>query len=84
MKVSYIMPGSVGTGFGASPEGIGADWKIWPEDVAEIVKMLAFDASENFSEPGGGSAFKTSATRVEEVNGANESAGSGEHLKKWY
>jgi hypothetical protein len=40
--------------------------------------------SENFSEPGGGSAFKTSATGVEEVSGANESAGFGEHLKKWY
>ncbi len=40
VRVSYIMPGSVATGFGGTPEGIGADWKLWPEDVAEIVKML--------------------------------------------
>jgi NAD(P)-dependent dehydrogenase (short-subunit alcohol dehydrogenase family) len=38
VRVSYIMPGSVATEF----SGIagGADWKIWPEDVAAIVKML--------------------------------------------
>jgi NADP-dependent 3-hydroxy acid dehydrogenase YdfG len=35
VKVCYIMPGSVNTGFSAdSPE---ADWKIASEDVAEIV-----------------------------------------------
>lgn len=49
VRVSYVMPGSVATGFGGGhdtqragadlrPEGL--DWKIWPEDVAEIVKML--------------------------------------------
>jgi NAD(P)-dependent dehydrogenase (short-subunit alcohol dehydrogenase family) len=43
VRVSYIMPGSVATEFGGShlgQSGAGADWKIWPEDVAEIVKML--------------------------------------------
>jgi len=42
VRVSYIMPGSVATGFGGSSvgHGSGEDWKIWPEDVAEIVKML--------------------------------------------
>jgi 3-oxoacyl-[acyl-carrier protein] reductase len=43
VRVSYIMPGSVATEFGGSNMGhsvTGADWKIWPEDVAEIVKML--------------------------------------------
>ena len=39
VKVSYIMPGSVATEFGGHPRD-GADWKIWPEDVAEIVQML--------------------------------------------
>ena len=43
VRVSYIMPGSVATDFGggqtASQSG-AMDWKIWPEDVAEIVKML--------------------------------------------
>ncbi len=36
MRVSYVMPGSVATGFGGH-ETVGADWRIWPEDVAEIV-----------------------------------------------
>lgn len=38
VRVSYIMPGSVDTEFGGS--GSGSDWKIWPEDVAGIVRML--------------------------------------------
>jgi len=39
VRVSTIMPGSVATGFGGH-EVEGADWKIWPQDVAEIVHML--------------------------------------------
>jgi len=39
VRVSYIMPGSVATEFGGHSRD-GADWKIWPEDVAEIVQML--------------------------------------------
>ncbi len=35
IRVSYIMPGSVATGFGRG--GDGADWKIAPEDVADVV-----------------------------------------------
>jgi 3-oxoacyl-[acyl-carrier protein] reductase len=38
VRVSYIMPGSVATGF--SGHSGGAEWKIWPEDVADIVRML--------------------------------------------
>jgi len=38
VRVSYIMPGSVNTEFGAVPSN--ADWKIAPQDVAEIVLML--------------------------------------------
>jgi 3-oxoacyl-[acyl-carrier protein] reductase len=43
VRVSYVMPGSVATGFGgrgteAQPEGL--DWRIWPEDIAEVVRML--------------------------------------------
>ena len=34
IRVSYIMPGSVATEFGA---GGGGDWKIAPEDIAELV-----------------------------------------------
>ena len=39
VRVSTVMPGSVATGFGGGQES-GQDWKIWPEDVAQIVKML--------------------------------------------
>lgn len=35
--VSYIMPGSVATQFSRSEEDAAADWKIQPEDVAELV-----------------------------------------------
>lgn len=37
LRVSSIMPGSVATEFGS---GGGADWKIAPEDVAEVVVTL--------------------------------------------
>ena len=37
IRVSYIMPGSVATEFGS---GGGDDWKIAPEDIAEIVMSL--------------------------------------------
>lgn len=36
VRVSYIMPGSVATHFGKE-EGSGPEWKIAPEDIAEIV-----------------------------------------------
>ena len=39
VKVSYIMPGSVATEFGHGTD-LGSDWKIWPEDIAEIVRTL--------------------------------------------
>jgi 3-oxoacyl-[acyl-carrier protein] reductase len=43
IRVSYIMPGSVATGFGG-PGGSGAaDWKVAPEDVADlVVELIAF------------------------------------------
>jgi len=39
IRVSCIMPGSVATGFsgGESPSGPSADWKLSPDDVAEVV-----------------------------------------------
>jgi 3-oxoacyl-[acyl-carrier protein] reductase len=37
VRVSYIMPGSVATHFSPSGPEKGADWKIAPEDIAEIV-----------------------------------------------
>jgi len=39
VRVSYVMPGSVATEFSGSAAS-GRDWKIWPEDIAEIVRML--------------------------------------------
>lgn len=38
VRVSYIMPGSVATEFNGA--GGGSDWKIWPEDIAETVRMV--------------------------------------------
>jgi NAD(P)-dependent dehydrogenase (short-subunit alcohol dehydrogenase family) len=37
IKVSYIMPGSVDTGFSGSEPKKKSEWKIAPEDVAQIV-----------------------------------------------
>jgi 3-oxoacyl-[acyl-carrier protein] reductase len=42
IRVSYVMPGSVATGFarGASPSGPADDWKLGPADVAQVVVDL--------------------------------------------
>jgi NAD(P)-dependent dehydrogenase (short-subunit alcohol dehydrogenase family) len=40
IRVSCIMPGSVATGFSGRAENAGADWKIAPEDVADLVLGL--------------------------------------------
>ncbi len=40
IRVSYVLPGSVGTEFGGSQAGAGADWKLAPEDVARVVVDL--------------------------------------------
>ncbi len=42
IRVSYIMPGSVATGFarGTSPSGPAEDWKLTPDDVAQVVVDL--------------------------------------------
>src|SRR5579884_1236896 len=37
VRVSYVMPGSVDTDFGS---GGGSDWKVAPQDIAEIVMTL--------------------------------------------
>jgi short-subunit dehydrogenase len=40
IKVSYVMPGSVNTGFGRHAAGEEASWKLAPEDVAQVVMDL--------------------------------------------
>jgi NAD(P)-dependent dehydrogenase (short-subunit alcohol dehydrogenase family) len=40
VRVSYVMPGSVSTAFSSGDETKGADWKIAPEEVAEVVLNL--------------------------------------------
>src|SRR3954465_12057143 len=40
IRVSCVMPGSVATGFAAGDESRGADWKIAPEDIGELVVSL--------------------------------------------
>jgi 3-oxoacyl-[acyl-carrier protein] reductase len=38
--VTYVMPGSVATGFSNNEETKGADWKIAADDVAGVVLGL--------------------------------------------
>jgi 3-oxoacyl-[acyl-carrier protein] reductase len=40
IRVTYVMPGSVATGFAGSDEGSGSDWKISPDEVADVVLNL--------------------------------------------
>jgi 3-oxoacyl-[acyl-carrier protein] reductase len=40
IRVSYVLPGSVATGFNNRSETDGADWKTSPEDVAAVVMGL--------------------------------------------
>ena len=37
IRVSYVMPGSVATGFSSGDETKGADWKSSPDDIANAV-----------------------------------------------
>jgi len=40
IRVSYVMPGSVATAFSSGDESRGADWKIAPDEVAEVIVNL--------------------------------------------
>ena len=40
IRVSYVMPGSVATGFMGGDESRGADWKVSADEVAEVVLNL--------------------------------------------
>ena len=40
IRVSYVMPGSVATAFSSGDETKGVDWKIAPDEVAEVVVNL--------------------------------------------
>jgi len=40
VRVSTVMPGSVATEFGGSASTAGSEWKIAPEDIAEVVSVL--------------------------------------------
>jgi len=40
IRVSYVMPGSVATGFSSGDASKGVDWKIAPDEVAEVVVNL--------------------------------------------
>jgi NADP-dependent 3-hydroxy acid dehydrogenase YdfG len=45
IRVSYIMPGSVSTGFSGRGDAGSADWKIAPEDIADlVVELVTFPA----------------------------------------
>lgn len=40
IRVTYVLPGSVATGFSGRESGAGADWKLLPEDVARAIVDL--------------------------------------------
>jgi 3-oxoacyl-[acyl-carrier protein] reductase len=40
IRVSTVMPGSVRTGFSRGGDGAGMDWKLAPEDVAQVIVDL--------------------------------------------
>jgi NAD(P)-dependent dehydrogenase (short-subunit alcohol dehydrogenase family) len=40
IRVSYVLPGSVATGFSGRAQSAGADWKLQPEDVATVILDL--------------------------------------------
>jgi 3-oxoacyl-[acyl-carrier protein] reductase len=40
IRVSYVLPGSVATAFSSGDEAKGADWKIAPEEVADVIVNL--------------------------------------------
>ena len=58
IRVSYVMPGSVATGFCGGDERRGADWKIAPEDVADVVLEPAAARSAQPAEPRRAAAVK--------------------------
>src|SRR5262249_11875471 len=39
IRVSYVMPGSVATGFSSGDPAKGADWKIAPEGFADVASI---------------------------------------------
>ncbi len=40
IRVSVVMPGSVRTGFSGAGDGAGTDWKLTPDDVAQVIVDL--------------------------------------------
>ena len=40
IRVSTVCPGSVRTGFAGAAAGAGTEWKLAPEDVAQVVMDL--------------------------------------------
>ena len=47
IRVAYVMPGSVSTAFSSGDASKGADWKIAPEEVAEVVLNLVHHPSRS-------------------------------------
>jgi 3-oxoacyl-[acyl-carrier protein] reductase len=47
IRVSYVLPGSVATGFSGRASTAGSDWKLQPEDVAAVVMDLLAHTSRS-------------------------------------
>ena len=40
IRVAHVCPGSVATGFNGREATTGADWKLHPDDVAQVIASL--------------------------------------------
>ncbi|MCC7124954.1 MAG: SDR family oxidoreductase [Acidobacteria bacterium] len=40
IRVSYVLPGSVATGFSGRDSDEGSDWRLQPDDVAQVIENL--------------------------------------------
>jgi 3-oxoacyl-[acyl-carrier protein] reductase len=47
IRVSTVMPGSVRTGFSSGGDAPGTDWKLAPEDVAQVIVDLVAHPSRS-------------------------------------
>jgi len=47
IRVSTVMPGSVRTGFSRGGDAAGMDWKLAPEDVAQVIVDLLHHPSRS-------------------------------------
>jgi 3-oxoacyl-[acyl-carrier protein] reductase len=78
IRVSYIMPGSVETGFGHSSGP--ADWKLQAADIAAMTIDLAYVTRPGLSQPRGNASVKASAEMRESISAPGGMSRNVTHL----